>query len=405
MIDLLTPEEVSGAALSSAHGPAFSRVNQIIASVNGLVTGMELVRYADVSRTDDYVEDGSLARPFKSIQGALDAITDASYTKPYVLVAAPGVYNENVVMKRHVRLLGTAGFGVSRGCRIETSSGVALTVPYRDCLVEAVTVITNGATPAEAAVKVVDDGLGAGQFETFLKDFNAISTSNGRGLWVEPNALGEAVICIYAGIDGGPGAPEGIYVDGTGTGAGLIWFLGGGGGDCERGIKLVNGAFAMIGCAVGVNASETSPTAWGIEVDASTLFFLDGMISATNGLQVLNGGFAVLKNVASLGGFTGVPVDTAAGTFLGIGEAMLDGIGSAPWTGWNVLGAGIILPTGKSGQGTTGGGGPDVRPSGGLPIGFQYWATDLAPGGGPGTGSLLVWNGGAWLDMTGAVIP
>jgi len=361
-----------------------------------LRTGVQAVQ-VDGARADSYSPDGSLAYPFKTIQAAVDSITDASPTKPYVVDIAPGVYVENVVSKRHIKLVGASSFGLSKAVQIKPASGVGVKIPYRDSFLFGVYVETAGTTAVEAAVHVYDDGLGWGAGETFLVNVQMVSTTVARALWIAPNAFFDAAILIYAGLDGGVGG-DAAYIDG----AGLIWFLGGGGAFSERGLHLVNGSFALLGASVNCNASPSSPTAWAIEADASFVMIADAMLSATNGIKASNGSFCILYDAKCFGGFAGVPIDIDAGSLLAIGNVSLDNIGSGAWVNWNVLGTAILMSTGNYGSGTTAG--PDQRPTG-VPIGYQFFALDLAPGGAPGVGSLLVWNGANWVDSTGALIP
>lgn len=354
--------------------------------------------HVDGSRTDAYTPNGSVARPYKAIQSAVDSITDEGPGRRYLISVGPGNYEENVVLKRHVSLAGKALWGPSQICRLHESSGVVLTVPYQDCLVEGIAVETAGGTAEEAAVKIADDGLGAGG-QSFFVNVNLRSSTIARALWIEPNGASDPVAIIYAGIDGGPGG-DAIYADG----AGFIWFLGGGGGNPERGAKLVNGAFGMFGASAGINASETSATAWALEADGSVAVFLDATVAAYNGLLLRNGATVMAAQLTNLGGFTGTPVDAAAGTVFIIGQVALDSFGAAPWAGWVMNGASLLFPNAREAVGTGGiGGNPDQRPTG-IPQGYRFFAVDMAPGGGPGQGSWLTWNGASWIDATGAAI-
>ena len=398
MLDRLTSDDIQG-ILSGRDAPVATRINGLIDYANGTERSERVVR-VDGSRTDSYIEDGSLARPFKTIQAAIDhAGAKASAIKPYVVEVAPGVYVENVVLKRYVRLVDVARFGPTGVTVLRSASGHTLTLPPFDSFVNGLWVETTSPTPTDSAVRHVDDGLAAGTYETFAFNLEAKATGAARAISVEPNPHGASLIAIYAGVDAGPGS-DGVVADG----AGFIWFLGGGGGDSERGVKIINGGFGMFGASVGINASETSPTAWALEVDGGFAVFTGATIAATNGMMLKNGAVVLAASLSSFGGFSGIPVQTDPGTFFGIGNVVLDNPGSPPLAGWVLNGISLMLSNGEQGVGTAGLGGPDLRPVN-PPTGFRFFAQDMLPGGGVGPGSWLTWNGAAWVDSTGALIP
>jgi len=66
---------------------------------------MGTVYYVDGSRTDSYTEKGTQFFPFKTMQGCINAITDASDSKRYLCYAVNGgKYTEQVTMKNAVYL-------------------------------------------------------------------------------------------------------------------------------------------------------------------------------------------------------------------------------------------------------------------------------------------------------------
>ena len=72
---------------------------------------------------NDATANGSLARPFSTIMGALNSITDASVTKRYVVKVAPGAYSEtNLKLKAGIFVLGESRDSV----RITSSSTITL---------------------------------------------------------------------------------------------------------------------------------------------------------------------------------------------------------------------------------------------------------------------------------------
>ena len=64
------------------------------------------LKYVDGNRTDSYTPDGSARLPFKTIQAALDSISDAADVKKYLVLVAPGRYNDPITLKAYVSLRG-----------------------------------------------------------------------------------------------------------------------------------------------------------------------------------------------------------------------------------------------------------------------------------------------------------
>lgn len=72
---------------------------------------------------NDSTADGSMARPFSTIMGALASITDASPSKRYVVRVAPGTYSEtDLTLKANVFVLGESRDAV----RISSTSTIGL---------------------------------------------------------------------------------------------------------------------------------------------------------------------------------------------------------------------------------------------------------------------------------------
>jgi len=61
-------------------------------------------RYVDCNRTDEYIPDGSVTKPYKKIQDAIDAVTPGIET--YVIFIHPGAYFENITLKEYIHLRG-----------------------------------------------------------------------------------------------------------------------------------------------------------------------------------------------------------------------------------------------------------------------------------------------------------
>ena len=64
------------------------------------------VKFVDNTRTDSYTEDGSQMKPFKTIQSAIDSISDASNSKKYMVEIKASAYTENLAFKPYVCLKG-----------------------------------------------------------------------------------------------------------------------------------------------------------------------------------------------------------------------------------------------------------------------------------------------------------
>jgi hypothetical protein len=64
--------------------------------------------YVDGYRSDNYVADGSVFRPYKTITAALAAITDNSSLNRYELNVAAGTYNEQLTLKSYVSISGAS---------------------------------------------------------------------------------------------------------------------------------------------------------------------------------------------------------------------------------------------------------------------------------------------------------
>lgn len=114
------------AAMDGATSPSASNV---FATIADLASGTEVVTrsiHVDGSRTGTYVQDGTQERPYKTIQAAVDyAETQSpSHTSPYVVIVAPGIYDETVVIKMSgVSLKGVVGQGA---CRVQSSTSASL---------------------------------------------------------------------------------------------------------------------------------------------------------------------------------------------------------------------------------------------------------------------------------------
>lgn len=61
--------------------------------------------YVDGNRTDIYISDGSITKPFKTIQSAIDSITTATIYNRFTVEILPGKYIEQIILKNYVNLL------------------------------------------------------------------------------------------------------------------------------------------------------------------------------------------------------------------------------------------------------------------------------------------------------------
>ena len=71
-----------------------------------LTTQITNILYVDGNRTDSYIENGSITKPFKKIQDAIDSITTNAYGNSFVIKIATATYNEQIVLKNYVDLEG-----------------------------------------------------------------------------------------------------------------------------------------------------------------------------------------------------------------------------------------------------------------------------------------------------------
>jgi hypothetical protein len=86
--------------------------------------------YVDGSRTDTYVADGTIIKPFKTIMAAVNQVitnADNSWTNPYAIkIAATGNYDENIVLENaalYALIFEGVGF---RQTKISPTTGIAL---------------------------------------------------------------------------------------------------------------------------------------------------------------------------------------------------------------------------------------------------------------------------------------
>jgi hypothetical protein len=332
---------------------------------------------------------------FETIEEALDSFDDETIEKPYAIMPCPGVHQGGFTLRPFVHLI-TPGFGPSGEYVIE-SNGKTIFMPSSDCLIKGVKVITTSSTATDAAIEVYQNPLPEVN-QSFMKDLLGTASHGARGLAMPPLTTSNPPVAIYAGFDA-PGFGDAVYLEGTG----FAHLLGGNGFGAAAGVKIRAGGFYMVGADVGLGADAAA----GVAIDCDQGFFvclLARIDDCLDGIKLRTGSVAFLVAIRSLGGVPGTAIDTDPTSTLVLGDVALDSLGSAPWSGWSVLGPSLRLWSGTFGSGSTGVGGPDQRPSG-VPVGYEFFALDRAPGGAAGPGCLLIWQGGAWIDTSGAIIP
>jgi len=98
-LDVLSQDVQPAIALRHSHAN-ISVLDDIISIPN------TQIRYVDGARVDSYVEDGSDMKPFKTVQSAINSISDASNSKKYLVDIKTGVYLEDLAIKAYVSLRG-----------------------------------------------------------------------------------------------------------------------------------------------------------------------------------------------------------------------------------------------------------------------------------------------------------
>lgn len=329
---------------------------------------------------------------FTAVQDAVDAAAVGS-----VVLLSPGVHNGNVVLRRGVDILGMSGWGPGGRCKLTSASGITLDMPHTGCTVQGVQVESTSAVGTDAALHAEDDGGPAAVDGSFLVNFHLLAPAGARALHVENFPPNFNLTFVYGGVDA-PGTPtEAALVDA----AGLYWLLGGGYGGSDF-LRIVNGGVAFVGGGVGLSAAPVTGRV--VDADGGLFVCMDALMNdGGHGIRGRNGAVLFLLRANGLGGFADA-VDTDATSMLITGEVALEPIGGGSLAGWTVGGPWLRAISTIEGMGSTGAVGPDQRPTS-KPLGYQYFATDRAVGGGAGAGCLLTWDGAAWSTTTGVVVP
>lgn len=326
---------------------------------------------------------------------ALADITDEGPAKRYTLLCNGRFTGKQVDLRRHFCLAAARyAFGPSVfGAEIRYDGGHAVRMAPSDAGVFGMRIVADSGDPADAALYVTDDGAGAPSVEAFVKDTLCRGESGCRGMIAEHLIADWNLVCIYAGVDGSAGgSPASRVEDG-----GVIFYLGGMGGDADTGISIGTGGFVIIGGPFNASAEPTA----GRVVDNDAGFFIcqDSQFGeAANGYRGRNGALAILAKVQCFGGYSNLAVETDGASPVFVGDVNLDGLGATvPYANWSAAGPLIQLYSGLRMAGTTA---PDQRPAN-APEGFVFLARDL------GAAGLPLWRtaGGQWIDATGAVVP
>lgn len=110
-----------------ASNPAGYITQAEVGDLEGKLKYQQVV-HVDKSNTGTYTADGSLTKPFKTIEAMYDAITDATASKRYACIIAPGTYTEasTIRMKGWIDLTSfatdTVIIGISGGATLKWSN-------------------------------------------------------------------------------------------------------------------------------------------------------------------------------------------------------------------------------------------------------------------------------------------
>jgi hypothetical protein len=99
----------STAGSETDQAPSVSSMKSYVSSSIPNVQQAQVI-YVNKNQSGSYTADGSINKPYLTVKAALDAITDASASKKYALVIAPGTYTEDpsIRLKGWVDLISVA---------------------------------------------------------------------------------------------------------------------------------------------------------------------------------------------------------------------------------------------------------------------------------------------------------
>lgn len=90
---------------------------------------------------------GQANAQFTTIQGAIDSITDASASKPYIVFVYPGIYTENIVMKSFVDIV-----GINKNSCIITHASINTVASANDSRIKNFTITNTNASLTRHAI-------------------------------------------------------------------------------------------------------------------------------------------------------------------------------------------------------------------------------------------------------------
>jgi hypothetical protein len=219
---------------------------------------------------------------YTSVQAAINSITDAAASNPYLVWVAPGVYSETVTMKPYVHLQGAGQQAVIITSTVSSSSDWPPTQATlklaSDTSLRDLTVGNGGVSDTQTAVLATD-----GMTRTLVADVTA-------------QALGNSVNNLA------------IFLSGAGTGVTLqqVTALAENGSNLNAG--LINSDLATAVLSDGAYTARGGTNAWGVfNRQSGTLEATDIVALGENGSNLNNGLYNYNGAVATLHGgvFTG----------------------------------------------------------------------------------------------------
>lgn len=298
---------------------------------------------------------------FTSVQAAVNSITDASSAKPYVVMVAPGVYDEpgGVTLKNFVRLVGSGRevTTIRCACGAATSTGAGVATVRIEGLVTTevadLTIVNTGGGAHGAAVLVsgafaspvrltrlaaVSSGAGSNGYGVALVDSSStieqvrVTVSGAITRGIDVNGTSTPVIDgATVVVSGTTGSLAGIFIAGVGTtavrnvnvtvsGSNPIAMFMGTDATVENAVLTASGPSVPYGALIfgstvtmrGVTITSTSTTAgtaYGLRNNFSTAALTVHGSSVTGNPSVdrLSGGTARIANTQLTGATAGAP--------------------------------------------------------------------------------------------------
>jgi len=150
-----------------------------------LNTQVTNILYVDGNRTDSYTENGSITKPFKTIQSAIDSITTNAYGNEFIIKIATGKYNEQIVLKNYVDLCGD-----SQNTTI-ISSTVGDTITAQNCYVglSNLFLVYEGVDNSKVALRIKTGAVVASDSVGLYAMYTALDVEN-NGMYFASNNSG-----------------------------------------------------------------------------------------------------------------------------------------------------------------------------------------------------------------------